>query len=267
MKFNYLIALVTIGSMALYSCKKDDNGGGGPTISSLSCATAVFSSQAFNGVAYSGTATVSYGGGNGVAYTAGSAIASTGVTGLNATLASGTLSNGSGSIRFNISGTPSSTGTASFDITFGGKNCTINISVTTQVPPGPWVARWNYVTYIDSFYDYSDAINGISTFDSAQSYDLTGGGEYLELLANSTFDDFYSVTSHPGQYFVDSGTVGGVVYPYLNQIYSTALTDTISWRMQTLTQTNLTLRGFLTPYLTNGGLDTVVIRTWEYFSK
>jgi hypothetical protein len=106
-----------------------------PTVSTLSCATATFSSTATANTIYNATATLPYTGGNGVAYTSGTAISSTGVTGLTATLQSGTLASGSGNLVYTISGTPASSGTANFAVSFGGQSCTLSLTVNNIVTP------------------------------------------------------------------------------------------------------------------------------------
>jgi len=114
-----------------------------PTVTSLLCGSATLSTQPSVNVAFNGTATIGYTGGNGVAYTAGSSIASTGVNGLTATLQPGSLANGNGNIVYTISGTATSTGTASFAISLGGQNCTLNITVNNTVPTNPTVTSLN----------------------------------------------------------------------------------------------------------------------------
>ncbi len=78
------------------------------------------------------TATITYSGGNGNTYSSKSHN-STGVIGLTASLLAGTLSNGTGTLKYTISGTPTTAGVASFAIDFGGKTCTINITVANVV--------------------------------------------------------------------------------------------------------------------------------------
>ncbi len=111
-----------------------------PTVSSLSCNTASFSTSATVNVVYSGTASVPYTGGNGVVYTSGSIIASTGVTGLTATLQSGTLANGAGSVTYSVAGTPTSVGTANFSISMGGQSCTLSLTINDVGPVLPVIA-------------------------------------------------------------------------------------------------------------------------------
>jgi len=100
-----------------------------PTITAFNCSAAISSNSPLTGVAYSGTLTVPYDGGNSAKYAAGSPIASTGVTGLTAILVAGTLANGSGNLSYSISGTASAEGMAAFDISFGTKTCTLNLTV------------------------------------------------------------------------------------------------------------------------------------------
>lgn len=99
-----------------------------PAINSISCTPDFNPSTGASGIAYSGTTTATYTGGNGLAYST-TTYNSTGVTGLSLTLTAGTLANGAGTLNFTCTGTPSSFGTASFAISFGGQNCTKNISV------------------------------------------------------------------------------------------------------------------------------------------
>ncbi len=67
---------------------------------------------------------IAYTGGNGGTYSS-QTVTSTGVTGLTATLVAGTFANGAGSVTYTITGTPSGIGTASFALTIGGQDCTL----------------------------------------------------------------------------------------------------------------------------------------------
>jgi hypothetical protein len=107
-----------------------------PTISTLSCSNAIYSSIPTANTIYNGTATIGYTGGNGVAYPIGSTVSSTGVTGLTAILQAGTLANGTGNLTYTITGTASSSGTAIFTITFGGQTCSFLLLVNNIIPPG-----------------------------------------------------------------------------------------------------------------------------------
>ncbi len=78
--------------------------------------------------AISVSATVSYTGGNGKTYII-KTHTSTGVTGLTATLQAGVLANGEGVLTYSITGTPTTSGKASFEISLGGKTCTMNFTV------------------------------------------------------------------------------------------------------------------------------------------
>lgn len=129
---NYFPALLF--ALICLSCKKTANSNPvTPSISSINCTAAVFSSPATMGTVYAGTITVPYTGGNGVAYSAGSTITSGGVSGLNATLQAGTLATGSGSFTYQVNGTPATAGVAYFDIPFGGMTC--RASLTVSEPP------------------------------------------------------------------------------------------------------------------------------------
>jgi len=134
-------------SSALISCKKEtatpNNSGNNTTdttktsndvsISGFDCAgVKITGTLTKDKVASNVTATLTYTGGNGKTYLTKS-FPSTGVTGLSATLDAGTLANGEGTLVYTISGTPTSAGTANFAIAFGGKTCTIEISVNDVV--------------------------------------------------------------------------------------------------------------------------------------
>ncbi len=120
--------------LGLFACKKGDSGNtsSAASISALNCTSVSFSTSALVNTSYNGIATIPYSGGNGSSYSA-SSISSTGVTGLTATLAAGSIVNGSGNLTYSISGTPTSSGTATFAISFGGQNCSINLSVAAAV--------------------------------------------------------------------------------------------------------------------------------------
>jgi len=262
MKFNYLIALVTIGSMDLYSCKKDDNGGGGtttPTVTSLACASASFSTSALSGTYYIGTATVSYGGGNSAAYTSGTAVSSTGVTGLNATLVAGTLTSGSGTVTFNVLGTPTSAGTASFAITVGGQSCTINLPVTAPVVPD-YVGKWMYQSMYDSIYNWNEFIYNNYNFllDSVLGpFDYTTSGGYFQFNQNNTCTwKLSSGTSYSGTYIAEPTNYAYGVNLRMIGLTSTP-TDTFDFYIYTLSSPNMTLNSFYYDTNTNG--DTILV--------
>jgi len=114
-------------TLFLNSCEENDVSVA--EISELNCSQAVFSAEAVSGTSFTATATVPYTGGNGAAYDAGEAVASTGVTGLTATLAGGTLATGAGSAVFTLTGTPATEGTAVFEISVGGRSCSLSLPV------------------------------------------------------------------------------------------------------------------------------------------
>jgi Protein of unknown function (DUF3500) len=128
---NTIIVSIVIGLVGACSSNSNTPTPSVAAISALSCASVVFSDTPKANAAFVGTATISYAGGNGATYTAGSAVASTGITGLTATLTAGTLALGSGSAKFAITGTPSAAGIASFDVSVGGQNCSISVTINT----------------------------------------------------------------------------------------------------------------------------------------
>jgi uncharacterized protein (TIGR02145 family) len=116
-------------------CIKEYSG----TIGALNCGSTIVTGNLISGTAASSvSASVPYTSGNG-GYYAAQSLSSSGVTGLTATLSLGNIANGSGNLVYSISGTPNTSGTASFALNIGGKNCTLNVIVTTfaaQYPAG-----------------------------------------------------------------------------------------------------------------------------------
>ena len=110
-------------------------------VGSLNCGSAnvtggpLASSQTAGSV----SASVPYAGGDGGSHT-GQTVNSTGVTGLTATLPAGSFANGSGNLVYTITGTPASAGTASFILTIGGQQCTLQVTVGTPTGCGAYVA-------------------------------------------------------------------------------------------------------------------------------
>lgn len=141
LQISILVAFVITAATACTKDKNDDtdSGSSSASVSALSCSSSSFSATATANVAYSATATIPYSGGNARSYSAGSAIASSGVTGLTATLQAGTLANGTGNLSYSLSGTPTTSGTASFAISFGGQNCTLNLTVNNGTVTYPAV--------------------------------------------------------------------------------------------------------------------------------
>jgi len=183
-----------------------------PTVTSLLCNAATVSASPSVNVAFNGTATIGYTGGNGVAYTSGASVSSTGVTGLTATLQTGSLANGNGNIVYTISGTPTITGTASFAISFGGQNCTLNITVNNTVPTNPTVTALNCAGAtttsgtINTAYSGNATVpytvgNGVSytTGTSIASTGVTGLTATLQSgsLANGNGNITYSISGTP----------------------------------------------------------------------
>ncbi len=112
-------------------CIKDEDSSMG-TIENLNCNQVDFFGNLIEGEATSDVGfQIPYTGGNGGPFNAQN-INSTGVTGLTAQLPTGSFSQGSGSLNFSISGTPASTGFAQFNISIGGRNCTVEIEVSEE---------------------------------------------------------------------------------------------------------------------------------------
>jgi len=183
-----------------------------PTVTSLLCSGATVSTSPTVNVAFNGTATIGYTGGNGVAYTAGTSVASTGVTGLTATLQPGSLANGNGNIVYTISGTATSTGTASFAISFGGQNCTLNITVNNTLPTTPTVTSLNCAGATTTAGTVNTAYSGTATIPytggngvayttgtAIQSTTVTGLTATLQpgVLANGNGNITYSISGTP----------------------------------------------------------------------
>ena len=171
----------------LASCSKSDT----PTntdasISGLGCTSVSFSSAAVINIAYSATATVPYTGGNAVAYSAGSIIASTGVTGLTLTLNSGTLANGNGNLSYTVTGTPTSAGTASFAISFGGKSCSLSLTVGSSAPVLPAVYNLIYGATSITYDGTTVTIKCNALPDHKSAYYPTGNPLY-EAFSGTTF--------------------------------------------------------------------------------
>ena len=143
-KIFFLLSL----SITLFSCKKETTAPHNNTsttndvsISGFDCSGVKISGTLVKDKAASSvSATVSYTGGNGKTYIT-TTHTSKGVVGLTATLQAGTLANGAGVLTYSITGTPTSAGNTSFEISLGGKTCTINVTVDdvaqTVGIPGP----------------------------------------------------------------------------------------------------------------------------------
>jgi hypothetical protein len=131
----FLLGLALVSALTFQACDDDTDVVLDPTISGLTCPSAVFSTAAVRGKAYTGTFTVPYTGGNSLAYKVGTAINSTGTTGLSATLRADTLMSSGGNLTYAVTGTPSATDTvanSSFLINFGGQTCTVIMPISTD---------------------------------------------------------------------------------------------------------------------------------------
>jgi hypothetical protein len=145
-----------------------------PTVGSLDCVNAQSTPGTIN-VVYNSIIAIPYTAGNAVVYTQGAGIASTGVAGLTATLQSGTLAFGDGNLTYQISGTPLTVGTASFQISFGGQTCTLNIVVLDANPTLPEIASMDCGGAIFSATPY---INLPYTATATVTYSVGNGAAY-----------------------------------------------------------------------------------------
>ena len=228
-----------------------------PSISSLACSSATFSSTSTANTVYNGTATIPYTDGNGLAYTIGTPVSSTGVTELTATLQAGTLANGSGNLTFNITGSPTSSGTASFNISFGNQTCSITLPVNN---PNPLPSANRNVMFIiadDMGTDYLGFYeNHQDTVDVPNLRYLVNHGIRF---SNASADPVCSATRATmitGRYAFRTG-VGGIVggiggsgqldtteitIPKLLKTYNSNIKKTLigKWHLQQPTPVNLT---------------------------
>ena len=103
-----------------------------PSIASLICDSAKLSAPLCTNIYNYATAYIPYDSGNGgIVTTNGRFIRSTGVTRLFAFTQADTLANGAGFLKLIIFGTPTTNGIASFNLTYLGKTCTLNVPVIT----------------------------------------------------------------------------------------------------------------------------------------
>ena len=267
MKFRYLAGMLFVGSLTFYACKKssstDNNGGNNnttPTVTALTCSSAVFSAQAFAGDAYTGTATVPYTGGNSLAYPTGTAVSSTGVTGLTATLVAGTLANGNGNATFNITGTPSGAGAASFAVTLGGQSCAINLTVQ---PALAYAGKWAYQYLRDSMYNWAAFNNNQLQYDSMRVLDYRTSIGYFQFNNNKTYKwqtSSTTATPYTGSFSIltNTGYGYGTTLQCLGISTQAPPNDTTNLYIYKLTPPNMTInRDFLLGI--NGNGDTFIV--------
>ena len=103
-------------------------------VTTLNCASVTHNGtiNALSPISYGLTSLIPYSGGNGGAQS-GQYINSTGVKGLYASLQPCTIANGNGVFTLYINGTPASSGTAYFELTIGGKTCTLSRVVNASI--------------------------------------------------------------------------------------------------------------------------------------
>lgn len=176
------------------------------SLSSLNCGGASVSGTLTNGVAANGvSAVLSYTGGNGGTYN-GQSISSTGIPGLSATISAGTLSNGSGTLHYTITGIPSGVGIASFAISLGGQNCTLNLTVNAV--PGTVYSFDCSGAYHNGSLQGGQTATGVST---VISYTGGDGGNYSGQSVTSTGVTGLTATLSAGTLTNGSGTVAYVI--------------------------------------------------------
>jgi len=111
-----------------------NQGSGTGTVTSLSCASALFSPPSGTiGQEYSGTLTVPYSGGNGGTYTVNHFT----VNGLTFFLPAGSFATGAGSLVYQVIGTPTTAGSTSVEITIGGQSCSGANALSIQINTAP----------------------------------------------------------------------------------------------------------------------------------
>ncbi|WP_064197632.1 MULTISPECIES: carbohydrate-binding domain-containing protein [Emticicia] len=153
------------------------------SISTLTCIVAP--AIGTNGTAYTGTVTMAYTGGNGGTYGISTA-SSTGVEGLTATVAAGTLANGAGNLIYTISGTPTSSGTATFNLSLGGKSCTVTLAIAAGTTGTATAAK---DTVVIAYSGTSAAIN--NPYSSSGVAVAVSGADVTVTSTNTTKEIVY----------------------------------------------------------------------------
>jgi glycosidase len=204
------ISLFALAFLTLFTaCNKSDDPVAQPTaaITSLNCSAANASNSPLAGIEYNGTITVPYDGGNGAKYTAGTPISSTGATGLTAVLQAGTLANGAGNLTYSVSGTASVEGIAAFEISFGTKTCTLNLTVTNN-PSGQYGIPFQHVPDRQDATIYQVNIRAFSTQGGLQ-----GVRARLDSIKALGVNVIYLMPTYP------VGSLNGVNSPYCVKDY------------------------------------------------
>jgi uncharacterized protein (TIGR02145 family) len=177
------------------------------SITILDCASAINDGSLTSGIAASGVnSIVPYDGGNGGPYN-GQTVVSTGVTGLTATLSAGTFVDGNGSLAFTITGTPNGSGNAIFELSVGGKMCSltrmVNASSGIESNAGDGVTfngykypsvrlgngqEWMAENLRTSFYANGDIITNVT---SVASWKGLNSGAWAHYENNSGYENPY----------------------------------------------------------------------------
>lgn len=189
------------GPNTIWSCLSVDRSLAAATVFSLDCAGVIKNGSLISGnQANNVNSILFYTGGNGGAYSS-YTVNSTGVTGLTAFYPAGMVNNGSGILTVYITGTATTWGTASFDISIGGKSCTI----TYEVTPGAGAATLDCG---------SATLNGnvVQNFSTSATVSIPytdgNGGPYTsQTFVTSPINGNLLALLSPGNFAVGSGTV------------------------------------------------------------
>jgi uncharacterized protein (TIGR02145 family) len=173
------------------------------SIGALNCSGGAQTGTLTAGVAASGVSVkVPYTGGNGGTHN-GQTATSTGVTGLTATLAAGNFVTGADSLTYTISGTPTAAGTASFALSIGGQNCTLELTVAAPAAPSCWAKVSATDTLFFMCHNLASANTSADPF--TPSWEINGGywqwgrkGPDASLWLNTNTTEFAHGPTGPG---------------------------------------------------------------------
>ncbi len=128
---NYLFIRTAALFLLLSSCKKEEpQPGPAPAlVGDINCSQATTRKPVYSGTTFRDTLQIPYSGGQAAAYSAGDTLYSSGSTGLSARVLSGNTGQGNGQFRLAVWGKALLPGQAIFQITFGGKTCTLSITI------------------------------------------------------------------------------------------------------------------------------------------
>ena len=143
--FRSIFLILIVGMIFIVSCEYNKISVPTDTIvdsiASLDCNGAIITPKTIQiNTNLNGMVSVPYTGGTGLNYTGGYTIQS---NGLSLTLLAGKLTSSNGNILFSLTGTPTIGGVANFPIQFGGKTCTISLSVIAPNIDTPFISALN----------------------------------------------------------------------------------------------------------------------------